>query len=400
MARPIRPPASKLPHVKTTIFTEMSAMAAEYGALNMSQGFPDFDPPKALRTAVFDAMNQGKNQYAPMAGDGDLRAWIAGETESQTGRSYDVTHEITVGAGASSLLFASIQAFVSPAEEVIVLSPAYDLYQPAVELAGGTLVVVPLNATDYHLDLQAIKAALSPSTRMLILNFPNNPTGSCWSMDDLDGLSALLDNTDVIVVSDEVYGPLQHDGRKALSVCHHAALSQRALIAASFGKILHATGWKIGYLLGPSELMHEVRKVHQYDVFSTGAPIQSGIAAFLNSPEGKDHLIGLPSLYQNKRDRLLQGLAGSPWKWRPAEAGFFQVLDYGQFDERDDRTVVQAWCRKGAEDGIALIPLSPFYPTGIPEGHPTHRIRVCFAKNDNTLDEAIRRLLIISNPVS
>ncbi len=146
--------------------------------------------------------------------------------------------------------------------------------------------------------------------------------------------------------------------------------------------------------------MHEVRKVHQYDVFSTGAPIQSGIAAFLHSPEGKDHLNGLPSLYQNKRDRLLKGLAGSPWKWRPAEAGFFQVLDYGQFDERDDRTVVQAWCRKGVEDGIALIPLSPFYPTGIPEGHPTHRIRVCFAKNDNTLDEAIRRLLIISNPAS
>mgnify|MGYP006075079107 CR=1 FL=1 len=398
MARPIHLPDSKLPHVGTTIFTEMSALAAECGALNLSQGFPDFDPPMALRQAVTAAMNEGKNQYAPMAGDVGLRTWIAEDTEHRTQRHYDVNSEITVGAGASSLLFAAIQAWVHPGDEVIVLAPAYDLYQPAIQLAGGSLVVVPLGGTDYHLDLEAIASALTASTRMLILNVPNNPTGSGWSYEDFEALHRLVQDTDIILLSDEVYGPLQHDGRTALSLSSHPALSQRALVAASFGKLLHATGWKIGYLLGPSELMSEVRKVHQYDVFSTGAPLQAGIASFLKSPDGKDHLAGLPAFYQGKRDRLLSGLNGSHWNWTPAESGYFQVLDYGRFDDRDDRQVVQEWCRKGAQDGVALIPLSPFYPNGIPEGHSTHRIRVCFAKNEATLDEGIRRLLLLSNP--
>lgn len=398
MADSLNLPDSKLPHVGTTIFTEMSALAAQFGALNLSQGFPDFDPPEALRQAVVDAMNAGKNQYAPMAGDWDLRSWIAEDTERRTKRDYDVDSEITVGAGASSLLFAAIQAWVHPGDEVIALAPAYDLYQPAVQLAGGSLVVVPLRGADYHLDLEAIASEITASTRMIILNVPNNPTGSGWSYEDFDALHMLLANTDILLLSDEVYGPLQHDGRKALSLSSHPALSQRALVAASFGKVLHATGWKIGYLLGPAELMKEVRKVHQYDVFSTGAPLQAGIASFLKSQDGQHHLAALPAFYQSKRDQLLHGLKGSRWNWTPAESGYFQVLDYSGFDDRSDREVVHEWCRKGAENGVALIPLSPFYPNGIPEGHPTHRVRVCFAKNEATLDEGIRRLLLLSNP--
>jgi methionine aminotransferase len=391
-------PKSKLPHVGTTIFTEMSALAAETGALNMSQGFPDFDPPEDLRKAVVEAMNSGKNQYAPMAGDWDLRAWIAEETERRTQHRYDVNTEITIGAGASSLLFASIQAWVNPGDEVIVLAPAYDLYQPAVELAQGHLVVVPLNGSNYHLDLHAIQTALSPATRMIILNVPNNPTGSSWSEKDLAALDDLLHGTDIIVLSDEVYAPMQYDGRSALSLSNHPRLSERALVAASFGKILHATGWKIGYLLGPVELMKEVRKIHQYDVFSTGAPLQAGIASFLNSPSGQNHLIDLPAFYQEKRDRFLNGLVGSRWNWSPAESGYFQILDYGDFETQEDSRIVQTWCKKGPKDGIALIPLSSFYPSGIPENHSPFRVRVCFAKNGSTLDEGVRRLLLLSNP--
>lgn len=398
MARSIQLPESKLPHVGTTIFTEMSALAAEFGALNLSQGFPDFDPPTALRDAVTKAMNEGKNQYAPMAGDLSLREWIAHDTERRTSRTYNVNSEITVGAGASSLLFAAIQAWVNPGEEVIVLAPAYDLYQPAIQLARGVLVVAALNRSDYHLDLAAIQAAITPSTRMIILNVPNNPTGSGWHMEELEALNLLIRDTDILILSDEVYGPIQYDGRRALSISAHLELSKRALVAASFGKILHATGWKIGYLLAPKELMNEVRKIHQYDVFSTGAPLQAGIASFLNSTEGTDHLIGLPAFYQEKRDRLLAGLEGSLWNWTPAESGYFQVLDYGQFDNRGDQLVAREWCQKGVQDGVALIPLSPFYPNGIPDDHSTSRIRVCFAKNDATLDEGVRRLLLLSNP--
>ena len=394
----MRLPNSKLPHVGTTIFTEMSALAMKFGALNMSQGFPDFDPPKDLREAVVHAMNNGKNQYAPMAGDWDLREWISEDIEHRTQRKYDVNSEITVGAGASSLLFATIQAWVHPGDEVIVLAPAYDLYQPAVDLAQGKLVVVPLNGMNYHLDLNAIQAALTPVTRMIILNFPNNPTGSSWSKVDLEGLDRLLHGTNIIVLSDEVYAPLQYDDRSALSLAHHPRLSKRALIAASFGKILHATGWKIGYLLGPAELTKEVRKIHQYDVFSTGAPMQAGIATFLNSTSGRDHLLELPRFYQEKRDHFLQGLAGSHWSWIPAESGYFQVLDYEKFDNREDQLVVRDWCRRGTKEGIALIPLSSFYPNGIPDHHPSFRVRVCFAKNNGTLDEGIRRLLSLSNP--
>ena len=383
---------SKLPRVGTTIFTEMSAMAQAHGALNMSQGFPDFQPPQPLQQAVVAAMAEGRNQYAPMAGDVRLREWIAANAERQSGVCYHPETEVTIGAGASSLIFAAIQALIHPGDDVMVLTPCYDLYEPAVELAGGNLVCVPLQAGTHRLDLAAMKAAWTASMRMVIVNVPNNPTGSTWSREDLGGLADLVEGTDALVVSDEVYGPMHHDGREVLSVTHEPRLRERALVFASFGKILHCTGWKIGYVTAPEAITREIRKVHQYDVFSTGAPFQAGIATFLNSEAGATHLHELAPFYQSKRDRLVDGLKGSRWHVSPAEGGYFQLLGYGAFDDRDDRTATSDWCTR--DQGLALIPLSPFFPEG---GHDSKLVRICFAKNDDTIDQGIERLLNISN---
>ena len=384
--------SSKLPRVGTTIFTEMSALATKHGALNMSQGFPDFHPPKPLQEEVVQAMASGSNQYAPMAGNVALREWIAGNAEVQTGAVYCPETEVTVGAGASSLIFAAIQALIHPGDEVMVLTPCYDLYQPAVELAGGTVVSVPLKPKTYRMDWAAMKAAWSDAMRMVIVNVPNNPTGATWNRDDLGKLADLVEGTNAYVISDEVYGPMHHDGREVLSASHERRLRDRSLVFASFGKVLHCTGWKIGYVLAPAEISRELRKVHQYDVFSTGAPFQAGIAAFMNSASGQAHMAELASFYQAKRDRLINGLAGSKWQFSPAEGGYFQVLDYSAFEERDDRTATSAWCTQ--PNGLALIPLSPFYPDGLAGGQS---VRICFAKGDDTIDLGIERLLTISN---
>ena len=383
---------SKLPRVGTTIFTEMSAMAQAHGALNMSQGFPDFQPPQPLQQAVVAAMAEGRNQYAPMTGDTRLREWIAEDAERRSGVRYHPETEVTVGAGASSLIFATVQALIHPGDDVMVLTPCYDLYEPAVELAGGRLVCVPLQAETHRLDLPAMKAAWTESMRMVIVNVPNNPTGSTWSREDLRGLADLVEGTNALVVSDEVYGPMHHDGREVLSVTHEPRLRERALVFASFGKILHCTGWKIGYVTAPKALTREIRKVHQYDVFSTGALFQAGIAAFLTSEAGAAHLAELASFYQSKRDRLVDGLRGSQWQVSPAEGGYFQLLGYGVFDDRDDRTATADWCTRA--DGLALIPLSPFFPEG---GHDSKLVRICFAKNNDTIDRGIERLLNIAN---
>jgi len=383
---------SKLPRVGTTIFTEMSALAQVHEALNMSQGFPDFQPPQPLQEAVVAAMAEGRNQYAPMAGDVRLREWIAANAEQQSGICYHPETEVTIGAGASSLIFAAIQALIHPGDDVMVLTPCYDLYEPAVELAGGNLVCVPLHAGTHRLDLAAMKAAWTESMRLVVVNVPNNPTGSTWSREDLGGLADLVEGTDALVVSDEVYGPMHHDGREVLSVTHEPRLRERALVFASFGKILHCTGWKIGYVTAPEALTREIRKVHQYDVFSTGAPFQAGIAVFLTSEAGAAHLAELASFYQSKRDRLVHGLKGSRWNVSPAEGGYFQLLGYGEFDDRDDRTTTADWCTR--DQGLALIPLSPFFPEG---GYDSKLVRICFAKNDDTIDQGIERLLNISN---
>ena len=384
---------SKLPHVGTTIFTEMSAMAQRFNALNMSQGFPDFQPPHSLQTAVSRAMASGHNQYAPMAGNIALREWIAKDIETRTGAVFHPGDELTVGAGASSLIFAAIQALVGPGDEVMVLTPCYDLYEPAIALAGGTVIAVPLKSEGFHLDLEAISRAWTPKIRMLIVNIPNNPTGATWNRQELAGLADLVQDSNAFVLSDEVYGPMHYDGKEALSIAHEPRLHNRSIIAASFGKVLHCTGWKIGYVTATETISREIRKVHQYDVFSTGAPLQAGIVEFLSSEEGKEHMATLAHFYATKRDRLVEGLKGSRWSLRPAEGGYFQILDYGSFDDRQDRAVTTAWCQQ--PEGLALIPLSPFFPSE-QEKAANRSVRICFAKNDDTLDLGIERLLNIS----
>ena len=387
---PGNPPASKLPLVSTTIFTEMSALAAECGALNVAQGFPDLEPPAALRSAVARAMEAGANQYAPMAGNLRLREWIAADCERRTGTAYHPADEITIGAGASSVLFAAIVALVSEGDEVIIMEPAYDLYAPVVRLAGGTVRRLERTLPDYGLDYQGLRTMLSRHTRMVVVNSPHNPTGATWAREDLEELHRCLDGSDAIVLSDEVYGPIVHDGREALSAAHHPELAARTLIAGSFGKVLHATGWKIGWLAGPAALMAEVRKVHQYDVFSTGAPFQAGIAEFLSQEVGQTHLAELAHTYTTLRDRLCDGLRDTAWSFTPAEGGYFQVLDYAAFQTGADQDVVRNWTR--VPQGIATIPLSSFYDPSHPLRTESTRIRVCFAKQPDTLDQAIERL--------
>jgi len=383
-------PPSRLPHAGTTIFAEMSALAAAHGAVNAGQGFPDFDPPAALQARVTEAMRQGWNQYAPMAGHPALREWLAADLQRRTGVVLDPGEEITIGAGASSLLFAATVALCRPGDEVILIDPAYDLYAPAVALAGATAVRIPAAAPDFAVPFEALSAHLTPRTRLLYLNSPHNPTGRVVTAPELARLAELLAPTDVIVLSDEVYGPLVFDGRPALSAFHEPRLADRTLAAVSLGKLLHCTGWKIGAMLGPADLMAEVRKVHQFDVFSTGAPFQRAMANFLNSDEGRAHLEALPRLHAAGRDRLLQGLEGTPWTFQPAEGGFFQLLDASSFAAGSDAELCRRWT---VRHGLATIPLTSFLETAPSDA--SVRVRVCFAKRPETLDAIAERLRAI-----
>ncbi|MGB0510886.1 MAG: aminotransferase class I/II-fold pyridoxal phosphate-dependent enzyme, partial [Flavobacteriales bacterium] len=305
----------------------MSALAQQHGAVNVSQGFPDIPPPQGLVDAAVQALHDGVHQYAPMAGRPDLRAWICGHHAERHGATYDPTTECTVGAGASSLLFAAITAFVQPGDEVVVQTPAYDLYAPGVALAGGRLIEVPLLNDNGAWNLDALLGAIHDRTRLVILNTPHNPTGTVCPPGFLDELANHLDGKSTLVLSDEVYGPIVHDGRTEVSLAAHPVLRERGLAFGSFGKLLQVTGWKIGWAVGPAALTAELRKVHQYDVFSTGAPLQAALAAFLPTAAGRAHLDGLPAMYQAKRDHFLSGLEGTAWEWTPAAGGFFQVLD-------------------------------------------------------------------------
>ena len=374
---------SKLPGLGTTIFTEMTALANRHGALNLAQGFPDIPPPQGLVDAAVEALHAGTHQYAPMAGRADLRAWICGHHVERHGAEYDPERECTIGAGASSLIFAAIQAFVHAGDEVVVQTPAYDLYSPAVQLAGGRLIKVPLLDTEGHWDPQALLDAIHDRTRLVILNTPHNPSGTVCPPGFLDALADHLDGKPTLVLSDEVYGPIVHDGRAEVSLAAHPVLRERGLAFGSFGKLLQVTGWKIGWAVGPATLTAELRKVHQYDVFSTGAPLQAALASFLPSTEGQNHLDGLAAMYQAKRDRLLAGLEGTAWEWTPAAGGFFQVLDARHLIDGDDGHWAREWTRT---HGVATIPMSAFFTP------PTPQLRICFAKEDATLDAGIERL--------
>ena len=375
---------TKLPKVGTTIFTVMSQLAAEHKAVNLGQGFPDFDGPQALRDALTRAMNNGKNQYAPMTGIPALREAIARKTERLYERKVNAEAEITVTSGATEALFAAIAAVVRKGDEVIVLDPCYDCYEPAIELNGGRAVHVALDSRDFLPNWQRIKDAITPRTRMILINTPHNPCGSVFSASDLDTLAELTRDTNILVLSDEVYEHIVFDGALHQTVLRHAELAERSFVISSFGKTYHCTGWKVGYCIAPRALSAEFRKVHQYLTFSTFTPAQWAFAEILESDP--QHYLDLPAFYQAKRDRFRSLLDGSKFQLRPVCGAYFQIADYSALSDLDDLAFCE-WLAK--EGGVAAIPVSAFYEAP-PAGQ--RLIRLCFAKNDATLEQAAARL--------
>lgn len=374
---------SKLPDVGTTIFTTMSRMAQQCGAINLSQGFPDFNPPEALLDHLVRHLGAGHHQYAPMQGLEGLRQQLARVAGERYGRELDHDQEITVVPGATAALFCAIQAVVNHGDEVIVFDPCYDSYEPAVTLAGGRCIHIPLQGPDYHVDWQRTADALSPRTRLVIINTPHNPCGSVMSAEDLHHLQALLRNTDAFVLSDEVYEHLVYDGQRHHSVLEFEELYQRSFAVFSFGKTFHATGWKTGYCIAPPALMAEFRKVHQYMTFVAVTPIQYALQDFL--AEGDAYLATLPGFYQQKRDYFCAGLAQSRFQFQPCAGSYFQLADYSAISDTDDLEFCNYLTR---EIGVAAIPLQPFYR----DPCDSKAIRFCFAKNETTLAEALEKL--------
>ena len=378
---------SKLPGVGTTIFTVMSQLAADTDAINLSQGFPGFDPPRALTDRIRWHLEHGGNQYAPMAGTPSLRQAIAEIVRRFHGTALDPDTEITVCTGATEGLFSAITAIVRPGDEVIVLDPAYDAYEPAVTLAGGKTRHVPLridgNGHDFHPDWQRIADEMTPRTRLIVLNFPHNPTGATLSADDLGELADVVRDSDCLLVSDEVYEHIVFDGEPHRSLLGHAELRERSFVISSFGKTVHATGWKLGYCAAPPGLTEEFRKVHQFTTFAVSTPMQLGIADyFSDNPSWCEEL---PAFYEQKRDHFCRLLEGSRFRLLPTRSTFFQVVDYGEISDEPDVELAVRWTR---EIGVASIPLSVFCE----QPFTGTRLRFCFAKDDATLEEAARRL--------
>jgi methionine aminotransferase len=379
---PTPQPPSRLPKVGTTIFTVMSALAAERGAVNLGQGFPDFDGDPALLDAVCQSMRDGLNQYPPMAGVLPLRDAVAAKIEALYGRRYDPVSEITITAGATQAILSAILAIVGPGDEVIVLEPHYDSYVPNIELAGGTVVRVALQPETFRPDFPAIAAAISPRTRAIIINSPHNPSATIWRTADLDRLAEILRPTNVLLIADEVYEHMVYDGERHASASAHAELAARALVISSFGKTFHVTGWKIGTVAAPAPLTAEFRKVHQFTVFTVNTPMQHGLARYMADPAP---YLELPAFYQRKRDLFRAGLAGTKFRLLPSEGSFFQVVDYSAVSALPEAD----FCRwLTTEIGVAAIPLSAFYDDGRNQG----LARFCYAKKDATLNAALGRL--------
>ena len=372
---------SRLPRVGTTIFTVMSALATEHAAVNLGQGFPDFDCDPTLLDAVERAMRSGLNQYPPMAGVAPLRDAIAAKVEAMYGRTVDPATDVTVTAGATQAILTAVLAFVRPGDEVIVLEPTYDSYEPNIVLAGGTPVRVPLRPRTFEPDFDAIAAAIGPKTCAILVNSPHNPSGTCWTEADMRRLEALLAPTDIVLISDEVYEHMVFDGAH-LSLAGHPELAARSLVVSSFGKTYHVTGWKVGYAIAPKALMDEFRKVHQFNVFTVNTPMQHGLAAFMADPS---HHLGLPAFYRAKRDRFRAGLATTRLVPLRCDGTYFQCVDYAAVSDRSEAD----FCRwLTTEVGVAAIPLAAFYA----EGFEQRIARLCFAKKDETLDLALGRL--------
>ena len=376
---------SKLPTVGTTIFTVMSALAAEKGAVNLGQGFPDFDCDPKLVDAVTHAMQQGLNQYPPMAGVPVLREAVAAKLTALYGRSYDPGSEITITAGATQAIITIILAVVHPGDEVIVLEPCYDSYVPNIELAGGRVVRVPLTPGTFRPDFDKIQAAISSRTRAIIVNSPHNPSATVWSEADMRRLETLLAPTDIVLISDEVYEHMVFDaaqGQSHQSAARFAGLAARAFIVSSFGKTYHVTGWKVGYVAAPAALMAEFRKVHQFNVFTVNTPVQHALAAYMLDTRP---YLELPAFYQQKRDLFRAGLQSTRFKLLPSEGSYFQCADISAVSELNEAD----FCKWLATDiGVAAIPLSAFYGDGFDQ----RVVRFCFAKKDATLHLALSRL--------
>ncbi len=379
---------SKLPDVGTSIFTRMTLLAQETGALNLAQGFPDYGPPLALREALArHALAPGAHQYAAMPGLPALRAAIA----AQVGRlqpgapAPDPDAEITVTAGASEALYAVLAAAVRPGDEVLVLEPAYDLYGPAIRLQGGVPRYVRLPAPDFRPDWDAVRAAFSARTRLVLVNSPHNPSGAVFSADDWDALAALVAGSDALVISDEVYEHLVFDGAPPRSARQHPGLRERSFVLSSFGKTYHATGWKVGYCVAPGALTRELRRVHQFINFSVSTPTQLALADALAADPADAHAHGLAPFYQAKRDLFRGLLAGTGWDLRPVPGGYFQLAGYGAFSGAPDVVFAEAMARRW---GVAVVPVSAFYH----DGHDPGLVRFCFAKEGPTLEAAAARL--------
>jgi methionine aminotransferase len=389
---PARTPhlVTKLPNVGTTIFTVMSALAAEKKAVNLGQGFPDFPCDPALVGAVSEAMTQGLNQYPPMTGVAPLREAIADKLRAwhgpHGGRAYDAASEISITAGATQAIFTAILAIVRAGDEVIVLDPCYDSYVPNIELAGGIPIRVPLTPGSFRPDFDKIAAAITPRTRAILINSPHNPSATVWSEQDMLRLQELLAPTDIFLISDEVYEHMVFDGQQHHSAARFPGLAARAFIVSSFGKTYHVTGWKIGFVAAPAALTAEFRKVHQFNVFTVNTPMQYGLASFMAQPR---HYLDLPAFYQRKRDLFREGLARTRFRLLPSEGSYFQCVDKSALAVPEKDLGEGEFCQwLTSEIGVAAIPLSAFYGDGFDQ----NVVRFCFAKKDETLHSALERL--------
>ncbi len=373
---------SKLPDVGTTIFTVIGQLSAQHKAINLSQGAPNFPCDPALVAGVSRAMQQGHNQYAPMTGVTALKQILAEKVETLYGQKYDVASEVLITASASEGLYSAIAGLVHPGDEVIFFEPAFDSYAPIVRLQGATPIGLKLQVPDFAINWDEVSAAITPRTRMIIINTPHNPSSQVLSREDLDRLAALTRNTDIVVLSDEVYEHILFDGRKHNGMATHPELAQRSVIVSSFGKTFHVTGWRVGYLLAPAELMEEVVKVHQFMMFSADTPMQVAFADYLQQPE---NYLGLGAFYQQKRDLMASLLKDSPFTLLPSAGSFFMLASYADFSDETDSEMVQ---RLIVDYGVATIPLSAFYT----DGTDNKLIRLSFAKDEATLQAGARAL--------
>jgi methionine aminotransferase len=377
------PTYSKLPGTSASIFSVMSQLAAEHNAINLSQGFPDYDCDPKLIESVSNAMKGGYNQYAPMAGTPSLRELVAAKVNVQYGSDYHPDTEVTITAGGTEAIFTALTACIHPGDEVIIFEPAYDAYAPVIKSLGGLVKSYEMAPPEYTIDWEMVKKLFTANTKMIILNSPHNPTGTILRDQDIQSLIKLIKNTDVFILSDEVYEHLVFDGEKHRSLALYPELKERTFIAASFGKLLHATGWKTGYCLAPENLMTEFRKIHQFNVFSVNTPMQIGIANYLKDPST---YLGLADFFQQKRDFFRGLLSGTRFKLLPCKGSYFQCVTYDHFSDEADTVIAK---RLITDFGVAAIPVSAFYMRNTDH----HVLRFCFAKKQDTLEKSVERLM-------